>query len=89
MAANTNTETAASNANDSNETENVNSNTEDDDDLDYDGCICRDVWKEVLDEQESLKNYLQDIMDDHPSIVRDVLQLFESKNEELTREMIN
>ena len=84
MAAYTNTETATSNTNNTKETESVNSTTEDDD---TDDCICRDVWKEVLDEQESLKNYLQDIMDDHPSIVRDVLQLFESKNEELTREI--
>ena len=87
MAANTNTETTTSNTNNSNETENVNSNTEDDDNLDTDGCICQDVWKEVLDEQESMKNHLQDVMDDHPSIVQEVLQQLESKNEELTREI--
>ena len=87
MDANTNTETATLNTNNTNKTENVNLNSKDDDDLDTDDCICRDVWKQVVDEQESLKNYLQDVIDDHPSIVQDVLQELGIKNEELTREI--
>ena len=82
MATNTNASEATNNASD---TESDKSNN--DDDLDIDDCICLYTWKEVLLEQESMKEFMESIIERHPSIIKEAVRLLETKNEEATREI--
>lgn len=64
--------------------ESVNSNTEDD----VSKCICLKTWEEILGEQNSMKIYLLEVIQDHPTILQqDILQILVNKNEEATREI--
>ena len=56
-------------------------------DLDIENCECADVWRQIIDELESMKEYMLDVVERNPKIVNDALRILEMKNEETTREI--
>ena len=57
----------------------------DDDDLDIDDCVCLYIWREIIEEQNSMREFLMQTMTRRPTIAREVLRILETQNEEATR----
>ena len=66
------------NSNDSNSN---HSNSNDDD------CICQNVWEKYLKQLDSFREFLEDIITDHPSIHCNALKELEEFQEEFTRKI--
>lgn len=80
MAACTNSETT--NNTDAKNTEQCNTDAEN-----TEQCVCKVVWKQFIDELDSMKDWLMECVEDHPRIINDVLRKLEMKNEETCREI--
>ena len=54
-----------------------------------DDCICQNVWEEFLNELGSFKEFLEDVITDHPSIHRNALRELRIFQQEYSRRIDN
>ena len=65
----------------------VESSSDDDNDLDIDDCVCLIIWKQIIEEQDSMREFLLSTLENRPTIAREIRRILETKNEEATREI--
>ena len=78
MAVNTNSETT----NNTSETETAATK---ECNLNIEYYICKDMWKEIINEFESMKDFLMEVVENHSKVVNDVLHRLKIKNKEAKR----